>query len=100
MTTREEVVRNRKRLYPAPKPGISREAFRNAYMTLKLAEKRLFHDDIMTQATHAPTDPPEVQHMQSPGNASAWDNSSGRDGDAEPMDTDDVRFLACGYCVH
>ena len=93
-------MRNRKRLYPAPKPGISREAFRNAYMTLKLAEKRLFHDDSMTQSMHAPSNIPEGQYMQSLGNASAGDNSSGREEDVEPMDTDDVSVIASGYRVH
>ena len=96
MTTREEVVRNRKRLYPAPKPAISREAFRSAYMTLKLSEKQLFHDEALTQSAHGPLDTTDGQHMQSPGMASAVNNSVGREEDAEPMYTDNVSNLACG----
>ena len=94
MTTREEVVRNRKRLYPAPKPAISREAFRNAYMTLKLAEKRLFQEDIPTHASHGPSEHPDGQHMQPLVHVSAGDNSNDDEEDAEPMDTDDVSGLA------
>ncbi|CAL5227863.1 g10898 [Coccomyxa viridis] len=90
MTTREEVVRNRKRLYPAPKPAISREAFRNAYMTLKLAEQRLFHDEALTQSMHGPLDPTDGDHMQTPDNASAGHNSTGPEEDAEPMETADA----------
>ncbi len=94
MTTREEVVRNRKRLYPAPKPAISREAFRNAYMTLKLAEQRLFHDEALTQSMHGPLDPTDGDHMQTPDNASAGHNSTGPEEDAEPMETADVSEMA------
>ena len=94
MTTREEVVRNRKRLYPAPKPAISREAFRNAYMTLKLAEQRLFHDEALTRSVHGPLDTADGEHMQTPDNASAGNNSTGPEEDAEPMESDDVSILA------
>lgn len=65
-------------------------------MTLKLSEKHLFHDETLTQSAHGPLDPTYGQHRQSPGMASAVNNSIGHEEDAEPMDTDDVSKFTCG----
>ncbi len=97
MTTKEEVVRNRKKLYPAPKPAISREAFRDAYLRLKLAEKRLCLEQKPAQSTHEPSAILAGQHCQSPGNGSAGDSSIGREDDEEAMDIDEV-ISSISFC--
>lgn len=96
MHSKEEVVRNRKKLYPAPKPAISREAFRNAYMRLKAAERRLCQEQNSEQFTLTGADARDSHLFQSHGQHSGEDNSTGHEDGAQPMETEEVRrLIAC-----
>ena len=96
MQSKEEVVRNRKKLYPAPKSAISREAFRNAYMRLKAAERRLCQEQNADQSMLIGAAASVGHHFQSHGHHSGEDNSTGHEDGFQPMETEEVqRFIAC-----
>ncbi len=96
MQSKEEVVRNRKKLYPAPKPAISREAFRNAYMRLKAAERRLFQEQSSEQSTPIGADANDGHQCQSHGHHSGENTGRGHEDGALPMETEEVRRpVAC-----
>ena len=83
------MIRNKRTFYPAPKPAINREAFRNAYMTLKTAEKRLCQDSAFAHSMPMTAETSEGQQVQSLHRTEYRD--ADHDGDDEEMKGDEVR---------
>ena len=91
MPLKEDIIRNKRIFYPAPKPAINREAFRNAYMTLKTAEKRLCQDSAFAQSMPMTVETSEGQQAQSLRQGYMVHQGSGLDGADEEMKVDEVR---------
>ena len=89
MPLKEDMIRNKRTFYPAPKPAINREAFRNAYMTLKTAEKRLCQDSTFAQSMPMTAETSEGQQVQSLHRMEH--QVADHDGDDEDMMGDEVR---------
>ena len=89
MPLKEDLIRNKRTFYPAPKPAITREAFRNAYLTLKAAEKRLCQDSAFAQSMPAETS--EGQQAQSLRQGYMEYQGADRDDVGEQLKGDEVR---------
>ena len=91
MPLKEDIIRNKRTFYPAPKPAINREAFRNAYMTLKTAEKRLCQDSAFAQSMPTTAETSEGQQAQSLRHGYREHQGADRDGGDEEMKGLEVR---------
>ena len=91
MPVKEDLIRNKRTFYPAPKPAINREAFSNAYMTLKTAEKRLCQTSTFAQSMPMMAEPSEGQQAQSLRQGYTESQGAGRDDADEEMKGDEVR---------